>query len=52
MKNNGDGTYSYEVPADIEEPLVVFNDGKKQVPKNGGFTVKNGGKYDKDSKKD
>ena len=52
MKNNGDGTYSYEVPGDIESPLVVFNDGSKQLPKNGGFTVKNGGKYDKDSKKD
>ncbi len=32
MTDNGDGTYSYEVPSDINNPLILFNDGSNQYP--------------------
>ncbi|MBR2175771.1 MAG: starch-binding protein, partial [Clostridia bacterium] len=32
MTKNSDGTYSYVVPGDINNPLIIFNDGKYQYP--------------------
>ena len=49
MTDNGDGTYSYNVDKHFMEgtdPKVVFNDGKNQAPKSGGFIVKDGQEYD------
>ncbi len=32
MTADGDGTYSYTVPDDIKDGLIIFNDGDKQYP--------------------
>lgn len=51
MTKDSDGTYSVEVDEHYMEgtdPRVVFNDGKNQVPKSGGFIIKNGQTYDID----
>ena len=47
MTDNGDGTYTYKVPAGIENPHVVFNykSGNRQYPKSGGLKVENGKLY-------
>ena len=49
MTNNGDGTYSYTVPDDIANAVVIFNDGKKQYPRNKGLEVVDGKEYDNKS---
>lgn len=45
MTSNGDGTYSYKVPDTIPNPVVIFNDGKKQYPTTDGLEVVDGQTY-------
>lgn len=46
MTKNDDGTYSYVFKSDeVKEPLLVFNDGKKQYPKSGGLELEEGKLY-------
>ena len=47
MTDNGDGTFSYTVPSDIPNPLIIFNcnGGKKQYPASKGLDVKEGETY-------
>ncbi|MGN1456869.1 MAG: starch-binding protein [Acutalibacteraceae bacterium] len=47
MTDNGDGTYSYTVPADIGNPKILFNDGKNQYPGSGepGLDIESGKTY-------
>ncbi len=44
MKDEGNGLYSYTLPAGVSDALVIFNDGSNQVPGSGqkGFEIKNG----------
>ncbi len=46
MTDNGDGTYSYTVPSSVKNPVIIFNDGKKQYPKSAGLPVEDGKTYD------
>ena len=46
MTDNGDGTYSYTVPSNINNPLIIFNDGKNQYPNSTGLEVEDGKSYD------
>lgn len=47
MTNNGDGTYSYEVPSDIANAKIIFNynGGKRQYPRSQGLDVKDSENY-------
>lgn len=45
MTKQSDGSYTYEVPADIPKPLIIFNDGKNQYPKTDGLEVEDGKSY-------
>ena len=47
MTDNGDGTYSYTVPANIANPKILFNDGKNQYPGSGepGLDIESGKTY-------
>lgn len=47
MTDNGDGTYSYTVPDNISNPVIMFNDGKNQYPGSGepGIEIENGKTY-------
>ena len=50
MTDNGDGTYSYEIPSDIPDPVVMFSDGKEgpnQWPRVSPLAVENGKVYEK-----
>ena len=55
MTNNGDGTYSYTLSEDCENPLVIFNDGdgngkKHQYPRNKGLKFVDGKSYTNETK--
>ncbi len=47
MTDNGDGTYSYEVSSDINNPLIIFTDGSNQYPgaNEAGLDVTDGKSY-------
>ena len=47
MINNGDGTYSYNVPNGIKDPIVTFTDGSEEnkYPKSTGAPVEEGKTY-------
>lgn len=45
MTKQSDGSYTYEVPSDIKNPLIIFNDGKNQFPKTDGLEVEDGKTY-------
>lgn len=45
MTDNGDGTYSYDVPSSVPNPTIIFNDSKKQYPTGAGLTVEDGKTY-------
>ena len=46
MTKNSDGTYSYVIKTDtVTDPRIVFNDGKNQYPKTGGFEAVQGKMY-------
>lgn len=46
MTKNSDGTYSYVIKTDVvTDPRLVFNDGKNQYPKTGGFEAVQGKMY-------
>ena len=46
MTDNGDGTYSYVLTKEIENPLVIFNSGARQYPRAKGEPVEDGKTYD------
>ncbi len=48
MIDNGDGTYSYNVPNAIKDPIVTFTDGteKNKYPKSTGTPVEKGKTYE------
>ena len=50
MTKESDGTYSYKVPSNISNPVVIFNDGKSQYPTQNkpGLSVVDGKTYDID----
>ncbi|MDD6489406.1 MAG: starch-binding protein [Clostridia bacterium] len=47
MTDNGDGTYSYTIPSDLNNPVIMFNDGSNQYPAQGkdGLPIENGKTY-------
>lgn len=47
MTDNGDGTYSYTIPDDLNNPVIMFNDGSNQYPAQGadGLAIENGKTY-------
>ena len=51
MTDNGDGSYSYVVPSDLANPLVIFNssESKKQYPRSRGLSVVDGKTYDNET---
>ena len=51
MTKEDDGTYSYSISEDIENPLIIFNDGKKQYPSGKGLEYEEGKVYDIDELK-
>ena len=51
MTNNGDGTFSYVITEEIEEPVVIFNDAddvrqRNMYPRSNAFDVEDGKIYD------
>ncbi len=47
MNNDGSGSYSYDVPKDIKDALIIFNDGDNQYPgkQKEGLKVTEGSSY-------
>jgi len=51
MTNNGDGTFSYTITEEIENPVAIFNDAddvrqRNMYPRSGALDVEDGGNYD------
>ena len=51
MANNGDGTFSYTITEEIENPVAIFNDAddvrqRNMYPRSGALDVEDGGNYD------
>ena len=51
MTNNGDGTFSYTITEEIENPVAIFNDAddvrqRNMYPRSGALDIEDGGNYD------
>ena len=46
MTAESDGTYSYVVPEELADGLIIFNDGVKQYPRSKGLEIKIGSTYE------
>ena len=51
MKNNGDGTFSYVLTEEIENPVAIFNDAddarhRNMYPRSGAAEVEDGKTYE------
>ena len=51
MTNNGDGTFSYVITEEVENPVAIFNDAddvrqRNMYPRSGAVEVEDGGTYE------